>query len=735
MKYRLVVLAALQVLTYAESGSAVCAGCHRQVWETYQRTGMARSFYRLTPENIIEDFSGKSPFYHQPSDSYFTMLRRDGKYFQRRHQIDFEGKRTNVIEKQIDYVMGSGNHSRAYAHRTAGNKLIELPLAWYSEKGGYWAMNPGYDRPIHDGFRRALSYDCMFCHNAYPQVPAGNDGALAEPIYMGAMPEGIDCQRCHGTGDKHVLLAKTVGVQADLVRKSIVNPARMSSDRQMEVCMQCHLESTSFPLPNALQRFDRKAFSYQPDEPLASFLLFFDHAKGTGRDDKFEIVNSAYRIRRSACFLESKGKLGCTTCHNPHDVPRGVEATRRYDAVCQKCHNVVAAAKHPVVSDCASCHMPKRRTEDVVHVVMTDHLIQRHKPRGDLLAERVERDETHATTYKGKVELYYPPTLPHTAANDLDVAVAQVMDRSNLSGGIEQLTAAIARYSPVRSEYYLQLADALKNYGRPAEALTVYRQAVQREPKAAALQKLGVELRRAGQTQQAVETLKRSAALEPGYAVTWHELGLAYQAQGKTAEAVAAIQKAVTMDPDLSEAQNNLGVIWSASGDKVRAAAAFQEAIRIQPDYADAHANLGSLLTNGDDLARARYHFETSLHVRPDDAITRYNYAMVLGRSRQFDDAQRELETAARTDPKLVDVHLVLADLLMVKGQAKAAIPHYQAVVLLQPGMGRAQLGLGSALVASGDLERAVPHLRKAAANADFQVREAAVMLLKRAGK
>jgi hypothetical protein len=32
--------------------------------------------------------------------------------------------------------------------------LVELPLAWYADGGGLWAMNPGYDRPDHMGFRR-----------------------------------------------------------------------------------------------------------------------------------------------------------------------------------------------------------------------------------------------------------------------------------------------------------------------------------------------------------------------------------------------------------------------------------------------------------------------------------------------------------------------------------------------------------------------------------------------------
>ena len=67
-------------LSSAQS-SAVCADCHQKVWETYQKTGMGHSFYRLSPRNQIEDFSPKNTFYHQLSGTYFTMLRRGEKYF------------------------------------------------------------------------------------------------------------------------------------------------------------------------------------------------------------------------------------------------------------------------------------------------------------------------------------------------------------------------------------------------------------------------------------------------------------------------------------------------------------------------------------------------------------------------------------------------------------------------------------------------------------------------------
>ena len=124
------------------------------------------------------------------------------------------GKQINVMEKRIDYIMGSGNHARAYLHRTPANTLIQLPLGWYAEKGGYWAMNPGYDRPDHDGFRRPITYDCMFCHNGYPRIPAGHEQPFAQSVYEGPLPEGIDCQRCHGAGERHAKLAGSAGLQA-----------------------------------------------------------------------------------------------------------------------------------------------------------------------------------------------------------------------------------------------------------------------------------------------------------------------------------------------------------------------------------------------------------------------------------------------------------------------------------------------------------------------------------------
>src|SRR5579864_9350488 len=208
--------------------SAACAGCHAEIARSYRLTGMGRSLYRPVPENKIEDFQTHNHIYNRASDRYYTMLERDGKWYQRRHQIGFDGKEINIVEKQVDYVMGSGNHVRSYLHRTAQGTLVELPVSWYAEKGGYWAMSPGYDRPNQEDFRRTIISECLSCHASYPEQ--GSNLTTNEPVF-GDVPEGIDCQRCHGPGRAH-LEAASGHANLETIRRSIVNPAKLNRDRQ-----------------------------------------------------------------------------------------------------------------------------------------------------------------------------------------------------------------------------------------------------------------------------------------------------------------------------------------------------------------------------------------------------------------------------------------------------------------------------------------------------------------------
>jgi predicted CXXCH cytochrome family protein len=740
-------LAALQAAPGNDYVDArTCAGCHRQIAADYRLTGMGRSLSRPASANTIEDHTTQNAFLHSLSDTHYSMIARDGAYYQRRWQLGFQGKETNVEELKIDYVIGSGKHARSYLHRMASGAFIELPLGWYSEKGGYWGMSPGFDSR-HPQTRRFVSYECVFCHNAIPKIPAANEAPGSDPLFTGDLPEGIDCQRCHGPGGNHVRTVRTAGAKVGDIRASIVNPARLSPSLQMDACMQCHLEPASSALPSLIRRFNRGPFSFMPGEPLTNFLLAFDHAPGTGHEDKFEIVgSSAYRLRQSQCFLKSNVANGtkvltCLTCHDPHRMPRGEAAAQHYNDVCRQCHAAslrakVSAGTHPVSTECVTCHMPKRRTDDVVHAVMTDHLIQRRPPSRDLLAEFPERHPTDADEYHGEVVPYYPNPLPRTDENLLYRAVAQVALRNNLERGLADLARETARVRPGNSEFYMVLGDAWQSSGKSQEAVAAYQQALRLRPDfPRGLLNLASALKGAGQLPRAEETLKRSLAIAPSNPAAWLQYGAVDYSLGRTEAAIAKMEKAIALDPELPGEHAGIAEVLLATGQTDRAAAALQEALRIDPYDATAYNLRGRTLAAKGELAESLYNFEKATSLRPGYSPHLYDYGLALLSMNRFDEAEESAEAALQADPKMAEVHELLGGLLARKRQLPEAAREYGEALRLRPDFDRAHLDLASVLAAQGDMPSAIQHLRAAAQGHDPRVAQAAAAALQRLGQ
>lgn len=703
-----------------------CSECHADIARTYAKTGMARSFH--TPD--AASVPNPKPYFHRASATWYQIVARDGAWYQRWWQIGFKGRQESAGESKIDYVMGSGNHVRTYLHRTARGALIELPLAWYAEKGGTWAMNPGLDTSDPPAGRKA-GYDCMFCHNAYPSslpsaIPPGHEEPGAESLFAGELPEGIDCQRCHGPGGNHVRAVRQPGAKLAGIRSAIFNPAKaLSGERSMEVCMQCHLETTSAPLPAVIRRYDRGPFSFRLGEPLSAYQLSFDYAPGSGRQDRFEIVNSVYRLRQSKCFLQSNGKesngkpgstLGCTTCHDPHDIRHGQAGLDRYNKVCAGCHAPakIAAPAHLPGGNCVGCHMPKRRTEDVVHAVMTDHLIQR-RPPPNLLAEFPEKHGP-GLEYRGEV-------VPYGDSDDLYTAVAQVSQLSNLEAGIPRLQAEIARRKPGPPEFYMELGDALQRAGRSEESAAAYRAAIGKRPDSALLwARLAQPLRALGKSQEPLNAMLKSVQLDPNQPEAWYDLALLESDLGEKQSAIGSFRKSIALDPEFADSHNGLGAVLAETGQVDAAEAEYRSALAIRPALQAAHANLAYLLANRGDLEQAIGHFARA----GDGAVIQLSYGITLARMNRLPEARTHVEKSLQADPNQPVAHDVLGGLLESAGRTTDAIAHYREAIRLQPDFGKAHIDLGGALARRGDRTGAAGEFRAAQADADPQIRQIA---------
>ena len=710
----------------------VCASCHSEIARSYARTGMGRSFFRPTSANSPELNLNSTPhYYHSLSDTHFSLVLRDGSYYQRRWQIGFGGKETKLEERKIDYVMGSGNHARSYLSRTSRGTLIELPLGWYSESG--WGMSPGSDSD-HPRTRRFISYKCMFCHNGIPRIPEGNQEPGSEPVYAD-LPEGIDCQRCHGPGGKHVRTLETAGSRPDEIRASIVNPARLDSQRRMEICMQCHLETSSGRIPATIVRFNRDPFSFVPGEPLDAFMLTFDHAPGTGHEGKFEAVSSVYRLRQSRCFLRSEGRLTCDTCHNPHQSPGGPEAVSRQDGICRRCHaidSLAGSTRHPAAADCAGCHMPKRRAEDTPGMVMTDHLIQRHPPSENLLANFRERPPEE---YRGEVVPYYPSPLPQTPSNALYLAVAQVGLGNNVEQGLPILAREVALQKPSEAEFYAVLGDGWLRVGKTREAIAAYEQAVRLRPASVTLlRSLAESLKEDGQVGHAAEILNRAVQIAPADPVTLYRFGMLDFHAGRLADAAGKIRRAMAIDPSLPEQSRSLGEVLVGSGQPGLALSSLNDALRTDP-YDDAAWDLaGRLLSEKGEVAEALYNFSQAVRLRPAYGPHLYDLALALVRADRFDQAQQPAEQAVQADPNRAEAHELLGGLFARNQKLPEAAREYRRTLELQPNLSRAHFLLGNVLAAQGDVSSASEHWRIATKADDPALAQRAAQALRQIG-
>lgn len=573
-----------------------CASCHVEKWESFQEVGMGKSFYAAQGAEVIERFDkdGIGRFYHAPSKRFYEMEMRGDDYWFRRYQENVVGTRIHLFERRVDWIMGSGHHSRVYLYRTDSGELRQLPLAWYTLDGGFWEMSPGFEFADHLGVNRQVRRRCMACHNGFPDVAAGSDAEGMPEVFPADLPEGIGCQRCHGPGAAHLAEVYGDAPDTDRIKASIVNPADLSNTQLYSICYGCHMQPSVAVTPEL--RLGRGAYSFRPGEDLQDFKTFLDITDSTRRQSqRFDINHHPYRLEQSGCFLETQdtdAPLGCLTCHDPHRKVPVVERADHYRQVCLSCHEVDQAGRpqlasgypHPDVgaeADCVACHMPTRRTQDVIHTTMTDHKIQRDPgPKQALVApmQKVPADVTG-------VHLLYPDQ----GLSGDEALLARVLGTLKYSGFQHSDATALLQQVLGRTDFsehepYLALARAALKSGQHEVARSAAETGLLRAPENAMLMQLrGTALFLAGETGQGIAVFRDLLARHPDYDIGRYNLAAMLNGTGAAEEALRILAPLLTEGAANWPAWRLRARIAVAAGEDETAIEAYLQALRIEP--------------------------------------------------------------------------------------------------------------------------------------------------------
>ena len=181
---------------------------------------------------------------------------------------------------------------------------------------------------------------------------------------------------------------------------------------------------------------------------------------------------------------------------------------------------------------------------------------------------------------------------------------------------------------------YYELGNAVRDRGRPLEAVRQYRAALEHDARHAATHNnLGVVLEELGQVDEAIGHYGAALRSEPDFADAHYNLANVLRSKGRLNDAIAQYRKALRLEPDLGEAHNNLGEIFGSQGKPKEAIAEFRQAVRINPNSAEAHNNLGASLGSLGEVDEAITHLRRALQLQPDNVRARENLKIALAKA------------------------------------------------------------------------------------------------------
>jgi tetratricopeptide (TPR) repeat protein len=264
------------------------------------------------------------------------------------------------------------------------------------------------------------------------------------------------------------------------------------------------------------------------------------------------------------------------------------------------------------------------------------------------------------------------------------------------------------------------LGGALRSLGDTELAVEFLRRAQQEHPGDYWLnQELGhtlMHLKSPRANAEAAGYFRAALALRPDNPVSLVTLAEALVEQGDLPGAVAACQKAIALKPGFATAHCELGFVLLAQGDLPGARAEFGKVIALEPDLAEGQWNMGNVLRRQGDLPGALAAYRKTITLKPNDAIAHCSLGKVLEQQGDLAGAVAAYQKSIALRPDLAEVHFNLANVLEQQGDLPGAVAAFQKAIALRPDDATTHNRLGIVLALLGDRPGAIAAFQKAIA-------------------
>lgn len=621
-------------------GINTCKLCHQDIYNTYIKTGMGKSFDVASKTKSSGDYHN-SVIYDKIGDFYYKAFWQNDSL--RFLEYRLQGKDT-IYKRQetVNYIVGSGQHTNSHIQSVNGY-LNQMPMTFYTQKKK-WDLPPGFEDGHNSRFMRKIGLECMSCHNNYPEFVLGSENKFT------AVPEGINCERCHGPGSIHVEQRQT-GSRIDTskyVDYSIVNPAKLSIDAQFDICQRCHLQG------NTVLKEGKSFYDFKPGMKLSDYMTVF-LPKYKNADDEFIMASHADRLKQSKCFIASsaststssvtgtqklkpyKDAMTCVTCHNPHVSVRETNPNVFNDA-CNSCHNENGKSKIncskkrvTITSNCVSCHMPKSGSIDIPHVTVHDHYIRKPLSSIDKKAikefiglyainEKNPSSITKARAYLNQYEKF------ENKSYYLDSALIYLKDKteSDIKANLEPLVQLyfikndfnkIANYANKLGDQTILNNLLIKKSYSNDHAWTSYR--------------IGEAFYNLGDLQRAINYYKKAVELAPFGLDFKNKYGSVLAAKGLLSNAEKEFNEILKENPKHVSALTNLGYIKLAQGQVKNAEQLYFKALSLDPDYEALLLNIAGLYAYKKDFKQAEIYLNKIIKRNPNNVKAKQALAQI----------------------------------------------------------------------------------------------------------